>query len=283
MATFLLIIIGAGLGGTLLGGFVGLTMHERSSSMLGILLSVSSGILLSIIGFDLIPEALEHGSVVIVGSFVLAGIVLIALISRLLGHHHHDDDHTHTHEEEHCHDELEDCEACEEKLIPYNEGHFHVHDGNLRKTGLVMLLAVALHNIPSGLAIGTGYAHNQGVGIMLALLIALHNLPEGMAITLPLIGSEMKKGKVLFLISLTGVPTIAGGITGYSLSHVSEALIAVLLSVAAGAMLYVTVMEIVPQARALYHKRSFVLLMLLGVMIGFLLINLTHGGAVHTH
>lgn len=276
MSLFFWIIVAAGVVGTLLGGVIGLTMHRKSTNMLGVLLSISSGILLSIIGFDLIPEALEHGTVLITGTCVVIGAVVIGLVSRALGHHHGHDDHHHDHDDEHCQHEVEVCEDCGEELIPFNDGHFHVYDGNLRKTGLVMILAVALHNIPSGLAIGTGYAHNQGVGIMLAVLIALHNLPEGMAMVLPLVGSGMKQTKALFLIGLTGIPTVVGGLLGYSLSNVSETLISILLSLAAGAMLYVTVMEIIPQAKSLYRKRSYPLLAMFGVMLGFILIFLTH-------
>ena len=105
-------------------------------------------------------------------------------------------------------------------------------------------------------------------GIMMLIAIGLHNIPEGMAIASPLIAGNMRKGKAIFLTTLSGAPTLLGGAIGLLLGNISDIALAISLSVAGGAMLYVVFGEIIPQSVVLTKSRVTTIITLFGIIVG---------------
>ena len=151
------------------------------------------------------------------------------------------------------------------------------------KRTTMLVLAVTLHNIPEGMAVGVVYAgYRMGNGditamgaFALALGIAIQNLPEGFIVSLP-IRSENGRGKAFFYGMLSGiVEPIAGGITVLFASFITPGL-PYLLAFAAGAMIYVVVEELIPEMSAGEHSNigtlffgvGFCLMMILDVALG---------------
>ena len=126
--------------------------------------------------------------------------------------------------------------------------------------GLVMAFAIALHNFPEGMVIGASYASDEltgGVdGIAMAIVIGLHNIPEGMAVSVPLVAGGMHKVKATLLTALTGAPTILGAMLGYFLGTLSPVMLALSLSFASGAMLYVVFGELLPEAILMWRSKA---------------------------
>lgn len=141
------------------------------------------------------------------------------------------------------------------------------------KSGLLMFTAIALHNLPEGMAIGSGAAHNDKMGLMLAVLIALHNIPEGISIGVPLIEGGMNRAKAVFLTAVSGFPTFIGGWIGARLGNIGESFIAASLAFAGGAMLYVTFCEILPQSTLLNHTRRPAVFAVAGVLFGLIIVR----------
>lgn len=156
-------------------------------------------------------------------------------------------------------------------------------DANLKKMTM-LVLAVTLHNIPEGMAVGVVFAGVlSGDSSMtfagaaaLSIGIAIQNFPEGAVISLPL-KSEGKSGKKAFLYGMASgvVEPIAAGIT-ILLSHFMIPVLPYLLSFAAGAMLYVVVEELIPEASEGEHSNigtigfavGFAIMMMLDVALG---------------
>ncbi len=176
---------------------------------------------------------------------------------------------------------------CMDRLIP------HLHMGcekaegphcHLKKTTM-LVLAVTLHNIPEGMAVGVVFAgmlsSNVNITLMgafaLSIGIAIQNFPEGAIISLPLKSeSGMNKGKAFLYGTLSGiVEPIAAAVT-ILLSGFITPLLPYLLSFAAGAMIYVVVEELIPEASEGEHSNigtigfaaGFVLMMILDVALG---------------
>ena len=122
------------------------------------------------------------------------------------------------------------------------------------KAGIIMLVAIALHNFPEGMAIGAAGASEVSLGVTVAIVIAVHNVPEGMAIGAPLAGGGMKAAWTVALCALAGGATAVGAVTGVALGGIGETASAVCLAVAGGAMLYVTFADIFAEASALKGK-----------------------------
>jgi len=135
---------------------------------------------------------------------------------------------------------------------------------------MLILTVISLHNIPEGIAIGAGGSHNFNLGALLALMIALHNIPEGMAIAAPLLAGGVKRWKVVLLTAVSGATTLIGGVTGILIGGISEFAVALSLSAAGGAMLYVVFCEIIPQSIIMTRKRTASVVTLFGVIIGLI-------------
>ena len=140
---------------------------------------------------------------------------------------------------------------------------------SLEHTGLLVLVAIALHNLPEGLAIGSGWAAVPSLGIKLALIIGLHDFPEGMAVTAPMAAVGRKPLRQVLLALLTGVPTGFGALLGVCLGGISQQWVAGCIGFAGGAMLYVTAGEMVPRLHDA-GGRGAVLWQMLGCLAGAL-------------
>jgi ZIP family zinc transporter len=139
------------------------------------------------------------------------------------------------------------------------------------RSGILMLIAIGLHNIPEGLAIGAGGSHDERLGIVLAVMIALHNIPEGMAIAAPLVSGGIGRWKAVGLVSLSGAPTLLGGIIGVYIGGISDFALSMSLSAAGGAMLYMVFGEIIPQAIVMTKSRMASIAALFGILVGLII------------
>jgi len=272
--TLIIVTAIAGVVGTGIGGLVGALLQKDSSRTVSLLLSFAGGVMLSVVCFDLITEAIATNvGVFVVIAAVAAGVAVIFLLNHLIDKKtnpevpHIDENHPRTA------DDLDE-------LI--HSDHYGVHHAKkdsklaLLVAGVVMACAIALHNVPEGMTIGASYASNEGVmgssALMLAVLIGLHNIPEGMAVSVPLISGGMGKVKAVLLTALSGAPTILGALLGYLLGDIGALGLALSLGFASGAMLYVVFGEILPQAILMYHSKLPAFSAIAGILVGILVI-----------
>ena len=274
IATLLVTTALAGVVGTGIGGLVGAMLQKNSNRAVSFLLSFAGGVMLSVVCFDLVVEAVEAqaGLAVVVGSIVL-GVTVTYLLNYLIDRKtnpevpHIDAAHPKTADDL---DELIHSDHLEQ--------HFVKHDGklNLFVAGVVMACAIALHNVPEGMTIGASYASNNGVmgsaALVLAILIGLHNIPEGMAVSVPLISGGMKKWKAVLITACSGIPTILGALLGYALGEIGPMGLTLSLGFASGAMLYVVFGEILPQSILMYHSKLPAFSAIAGMLVGMLIV-----------
>jgi len=242
----------AGIIGMGLGGIVSALLGDVSSKVMCWMLSFAGGVMLSIVCFELIPEGIELGGMF----FMLLGLILgIAVV---MSFHYFIDKMT-----------IKKGGNLDGQMIQVGlDENKAPKNMKLLKSGMIMLIAISLHNLPEGIAIGAAGTHDMTLGIVLAVMILLHCIPEGMAIATPLIGGGMAKFKVIILTALTGVPTIIGGVIGMLVGGISEITLALALSGAGGAMLYVVFGEIFPQSITI-EKSSFTkIAALVGIIVG---------------
>ena len=153
----------------------------------------------------------------------------------------------------------------------------------LKKTTM-LVLAVTLHNIPEGMAVGVTFAGailgNAGITITgafaLAIGIAIQNFPEGAIISMPLKSQGVPKGKAFLYGALSGIVEPIGAIITICLTNLVVPILPYLLSFAAGAMIYVVVEELIPESQMGEHSNigtigvaiGFVIMMILDVALG---------------
>lgn len=116
-----------------------------------------------------------------------------------------------------------------------------------RRLGWLLFTAIALHDLPEGIALGTGGSAAAKLGILLAVALGAHNLPEGLINTVPLRLGGLKVKGLLALNLLLSLVTPLGTLIGIGLAEWEPRLIPALLALAAGAMLYIVLKELLPR------------------------------------
>lgn len=271
----------SGVVGTGLGGLVGALLRRNSGKIVSLLLSFAGGIMLAVVCFDLMSEPItmmnegtvpEYTPFILVAS-VAVGYGVVYLLNFVIDKHtnrevlHIDKNHPTT------------ADNLDELIHSDHYESHKIRKSNLFIAGLVMMSAIALHNLPEGMVIGSSYAANgfeeglfSGSGFIMAIVIGLHNIPEGMAVSVPLISGGMKKVNATLLTALSGLPTVFGALLGFALGGINPIMLVLSLGFASGAMLYVVFGELLPESILMWKSKLPALAVVAGVIAGFLLV-----------
>ena len=246
--------------GTMLGvGTVFLMRNKMNKKIEKLLLGFASGVMIAASIWSLIIPSInmaeEQGKVAWIPASIgfMFGIVFLLVLDSLIPHLHLKSDKP---------------EGVKSKL----------------KKTTMMVLAVTLHNIPEGMAVGVTFAGtiigNTGItmagAFALAIGIAIQNFPEGAIISMPLKSEGASKPKAFLYGTLSGIVEPIGAIITILLTNAVVPMLPYLLSFAAGAMIYVVVEELIPESQVGEHSNigtigvavGFVVMMILDVALG---------------
>ena len=238
----LAILTALGVGGaTVAGALLGFLFGNISPKVGSVILGFCSGVMLAAALIGLIIPALGDGAL---GSILTTslGITLGALIL-----------------------------CFTERLLQRREGG-EPTDESGRRRALLLVLAIAIHNLPEGIAAGVGFGlENTSDALLIAGAIALQNLPEGLVIIAPMLAAGISRGRTFFLAFLTGLTEVVGTMIGYFASSVSSSFLPFLLAVAGGTMIFVVCDDMIPEAsrEGDGHAQSISLIIGFVVMIIF--------------
>ncbi|WP_026477356.1 ZIP family metal transporter [Alkaliphilus transvaalensis] len=234
MIGFFVGIIGTGIGGSM--AFV---LRNPSKRFLSAIIGLSSGLMIAIVTFELLPEAFMLGgtiaAVVGLGVGAVVASFLDGLISRI------------------------------NRISGRKDAKGYV------KTGVLLGVGIALHNFPEGLAIGSGFVAQQKLGVGLAIVIALHNMPEGLAMVTPMRVGGVSRMKAFLLTLVAGAPMGLGAYLGALVGKYAFGFIGVCLAFAGGTMLYITFGELLPRGKELHRGKTSTYFAILGFMLGILI------------
>ncbi len=152
-----------------------------------------------------------------------------------------------------------------EKYSETHDIHFGEIEKGITKKGFLIFIAMFIHSIPEGIAIGVGFATgNFSFGLIMAVAIAVHNIPEGIAISLPLHNEGVSTKKCALLSILSSIPQPIMAVPSAILTWLFEPLLPLGLGIAGGAMIYIVMAELIPDAL----KEGGKTLTAWGVMLG---------------
>ena len=237
------VITAAGVGGaTVIGALIGFIFKNISHKFSDIVLSFAAGIMLSAAILGLILPSVEYGGeygIIITVAGIFAGAACLNVIDKVVPHLH--------------------------KMVGINgEGH---NNTSLDKV-LLFVLAIAIHNLPEGIAAGVGFGSgNTTDALMIAGGIALQNIPEGMVIIAPMLSAGVKPKKVLLIATLTGLIEVVGTFIGYFAVSIASAILPFALAFAGGTMLYVVSDEMIPETHAHGSERGATYALLVGFCV----------------
>ncbi len=243
MEYVLLTALGVG-GSTAVGALIGLVFKKTSHKFNDIVLSFAAGVMLAAAVLGLIIPSLEHGgrfSLVITVFGIFCGAVCLNLIDKIVPHLHKMTG--------------VDIEAHPEKTE------------QLSKV-LLFVIAIAIHNLPEGIAAGVGFGTGDiAQALTVAGGIALQNIPEGMVIIAPMLASGINTKRTLGIALLTGAVEVIGTFLGYFAVSISASVLPFALAFAGGTMLYVISDEMIPETHAHGNETGATYTLLLGFCV----------------
>ncbi|GAB2835825.1 ZIP family metal transporter [Actinocorallia aurea] len=237
---------------TLFGGWVAARTRDRRHLVLGF----AAGLMLGVVGFDLVPEAMEQASFEVLGVpaasvGMVAGFLTIHVVERGLALHR-------AHEAE------------------YGQ---HAHD--LQKVGVLSAGGLILHSALDGFGIGIGFQAGTAVGVSVAIAVIAHDFADGFN-TFTLATLYGSRGRLpLILVGLDAAAPIAGAALGTVLP-VPEQLIGLYLGYFAGFLLYLATADILPEAHARHPSRLTLLCTVAGALAMWAVVGFSHSGT-HAH
>lgn len=227
---------------TILGVIPCFFKDKNKDTIIASCLSISSGVMISISIFSLIPESVQLMiknlsitlAFILTFIFIIIGILISSNIDKSVN-----------------------------KIIPNNK---------LYKLGIISIIALVLHNIPEGITTFISTSSNTKLGLTLSIAIALHNIPEGIAIAIPIYYSTKSRFKAFTYTAISGFSELFGAVLAYLFltKYVNNFILAIILSITAGIMIHISIYELLPSS-ADYKKNKVTLL---SFIIGFLIMLL---------
>ena len=225
MKLVFLTALGVG-GATVLGALIGFAFKKISHRFSDVVLAFAAGVMLAAAVLGLILPSLDYGGdmgIVITIAGIFAGAVCLNLIDRLVPHLHH---------------------------LAGGDTEHHPGSANLDKV-LLFVSAIAIHNLPEGIAAGVSFGSgNNADALLTAGGIALQNVPEGMVIIAPMLAAGIKPKRTFVIAFATGLVEVIGTLVGYLTVSVATAILPFALAFAGGTMLYVISDEVIPETHA---------------------------------
>lgn len=252
----------AGVAGTAAGALIPVSIKGKGQKALSALLAFTAGFMISVVFIDVLPAANEAGNMWYMLAFTLVGAAIVAGAGVLI------DNRIKAHE-------LHSEEKENALIAPEQPSLVCRAAGKGSKDiyiGLSLVVALVLHNIPEGMAVGTMEAES-GAAVM-AILIALHNIPEGLAICAIFTRGGVKKAAAVAIAASTGIATVIGAVIGYFVSNVSQIFMCICLALSAGAMLYIVFDDMLAEAYEKLKSRAVALCVIAGVAAGALIMML---------
>ncbi len=241
MELVLLTALGVG-GATVIGAVIGFIFKNISHKFSDIVLSFAAGVMLSAAVLGLILPSLEYGGaygIIITVAGIFTGALCLNLIDKLVPHLH--------------------------KFVG-TEPEAH-NNANLSKV-LLFVMAIAIHNLPEGIAAGVGFGSGDNTqALIIAGGIALQNIPEGMVIIGPMLAAGIKPRKTFVLAMITGLVEVIGTLIGYFAVSISSAILPFALAFAGGTMLYVISDEMIPETHSHGSERGATYALLVGFCV----------------
>ena len=241
MELVLLTALGVG-GATVFGALIGFIFKKISHRFSNIVLSFAAGVMLAAAVLGLIIPSLEYGGkfgILITVAGIFAGAVCLNIIDKLVPHLH---------------------------IFVGDEAESH-NNANLSRV-LLFVLAIAIHNLPEGIAAGVGFGSGDTTqALIIAGGIALQNIPEGMVIIAPMLAAGISPRKTFILAMITGLVEVVGTLIGYFAVSISTAVLPFALAFAGGTMLYVISDEMIPETHSHGSERGATYALLVGFCV----------------
>ena len=263
---------------TFLGSVFGVFTKKLHKEVITFLVNFSLGAMVSLVFMELFGESMEHTINYFTGN-VGAGVgvtLTVVFLSGMLFFLLHEGLHRLTHHHDCDHD---DCEPCHDHC--HSTEIFNDTEKSLTYASFIFLIAIFIHNIPEGLALGISFSEltENGLplnGIITSCILFIHNFIIGFTMCTSFIKANKSNGFSMLMTTISSLPALALGLTGYFISsiEINDLFKGIMLSISTGSLIYVLIVELTPQSFVEYKSKYTFVYILLGIILNTLLINL---------
>ncbi len=232
---------------TVIGSLVIFLDKDKNNKIVTISLSFAAGVMICVSLTDLLPNCYNmildssnsFPKIILTLIFMVFGIIISMLIDKYLPSQYENKD-----------------------------------ENGLYKIGIISMVAIALHNIPEGIATFITSSNNFKLGLTLTIAIALHNIPEGISIAVPIYHSTNNKKKAILYALLSGMSEVVGSILAFLFlaPYINDHIMAALYAIIGGIMIHISVYELIPGA----YKDSTLKKIIKYFLIGAIIMILSH-------
>ena len=237
VAWIILLAEGLGLSSGIAGFYL---LNIKSRRIIGMLFGGTSGLMIAVICFDVLQEALEYNRMDLVTIGVMIGMILGLLL---------------------------------DNMVSQIEDRLHIKNSENLKMVIALVLGIAIHNIAEGFAFGTIALVEPKAMIRFAFILALHSMPEGIALAVPCRKSQIKVYSMIAVAWILGVVMSMGALLGYFIGSISQHFVTTIMGVAAGIILYIVCEELIPESRKMWNGRMTAVATILGIILGMLILH----------
>ncbi len=226
----------------LIGGLISLKVKNKDK-LNAFSIALALVIIINLLAMDLIPEILElledydfSFKIMIILIFGLLGIFLLKILDFFIPDHHH----------EHHDNEIDKKE----------------HISHIKHIGTLTLISLILHNLLEGFAIAGMSLNDYKIGLMVCISVALHNIPLGTTIFSSI---DIRKNKLL--VTILTLSSFIGGLIFFIIGDISTLVLAIISIITLGMLIYISLMELLPELLVNRKKKETIIGLLTGVII----------------
>jgi ZIP family zinc transporter len=214
---------------TAVGGLLAFLIKKPTPRFLAVALGFSAGVMIFVSFVELLQGGISTVGFVPANLAFFAGMLIMFVIDISIPH-----------------------EYMAEKIAGPGPGK------KMAKTGLLIALGIAIHNLPEGLAVFAGTVHNIPLGIAIAAAIAIHNIPEGISVAIPIYAATRDRGRALLWAFLSGMVEPLGAVLAvvFLSPFLSPTVVGIILAMVAGIMVFISIDELVPVSNS-YGEEHF--------------------------
>ena len=220
-----------------IGGAISNIFNFKSNNKIAALYEITAGIMTSIVCLDMLPECFELSSIWYSIFGIIIGVGVIYIINK-------------------------------------NVENSKLKEKTEQKSSFIVAMSMTIHNVIEGLAIGTGFSHSFSLGMTILISIFLHDIPEGIVVGIVNKASKKSNFENILNSIFVGMSVCIGVFIGGVFGKINDNIVSVLLSIAAGAMLYIVSCDLLPYSKKISQNKAVSLMYIWGIIIGAIITNI---------
>jgi len=232
-----LVVFGISVITNILGVFIGSGINSNRYNFVALMYEIAAGMMTGIVCFEMLPESVEISNVYTTILYCIVGVFLTLLMEIYLNR--------------------------------YNK----VKSKKISTTAIIIILAMSIHNIIEGVAIGSSFIYSTSLGITILIANTIHDIPETVVVGIALNKQKTSTLKRISKSIALALPTAIGAIIGNMIGSISDTYVAISLAVSGGCMLYIVACDLIPNSKEISKSKFVYLTYIIGILVGLFVIN----------